>query len=145
MRVVAQPRARESRFAADYQAARGPDPSATPEQEAGPTPTSFEERDEAIGRRGRWIDGGCLRVAVRKLGKNILVAHSRDDGAEAVYSFGSRKASKIVVCICRAAITFSACLKRREPCRGSGFSPETAARPSPRGRARCLGTFSRGQ
>eukprot|EP00969_Alexandrium_andersonii_P241403 10659644-Alexandrium_andersonii.AAC.1 len=37
----------------------------------------------------------AFSAAGRKLGKHILVVHSRSDGTEAIYSFGSRKAAKV--------------------------------------------------
>eukprot|EP00969_Alexandrium_andersonii_P045289 1988926-Alexandrium_andersonii.AAC.1 len=58
-RVVVQRHLRESEHAARHRASFGEDPDATVTMEAGAVPQTYEEWVEAVGRKGRWIDGGC--------------------------------------------------------------------------------------
>eukprot|EP00969_Alexandrium_andersonii_P060403 2659712-Alexandrium_andersonii.AAC.1 len=62
--------------------------------EAGAAPQTYEEWVEEMGRKGRWIDGGCLEAAATELGRRVVVAH-KAGSAETVYSFGPRKGARL--------------------------------------------------
>eukprot|EP00969_Alexandrium_andersonii_P126484 5590824-Alexandrium_andersonii.AAC.1 len=80
MRVLTYKHLKESQHAEQYRAAWAPDPKASTTMEAGDTPSSYDAWVETVLRPGRWICGGCLQGAARRLGRHIMVVHC--DGNE---------------------------------------------------------------